>query len=120
MAKVVFSKAAAAEISEETRYLRDRSPAAAKAFRKAISEAKRILGQYPKVGAANDFVGVPGERKFVTGGYVVAYDLDDDGRVVILDVRHGRELREIVGFPVDADPEDDPNPVSSPSDPFKH
>jgi len=84
--RVSYSRRAAAEVEEITRYLRQYSERAARRFDQALEQAEQRLADFPHPGAP----GVrPGTRWLVIGNYIVSYRRRDDD-VEIFAVRHSR------------------------------
>lgn len=88
--KVRLSGQARSYLLAEAQYLRSHSTAAAKAFLARMTEARRNLGRFSKMGFDSESLPVPGSHRLVLGDYVLDYDIDDDG-IVIIAIRHGRQ-----------------------------
>jgi plasmid stabilization system protein ParE len=86
MKGVTVSTAAAEFIRKEARYLKERSPQAARNFLEDVRGIKRQLSLFPESGPFNTFPGYIGSRKIVMGNHVVMYDV-------------GRVIQFIVGAP---------------------
>jgi plasmid stabilization system protein ParE len=86
MKAVTVSTAAAEFIRKEARYLKERSPQAARNFLEDVRGIKRQLSLFPESGPFNTFPGYIGSRKIVVGNHVVMYDV-------------GRVIQFIVGAP---------------------
>jgi plasmid stabilization system protein ParE len=86
MKAVTVSTAAAEFIRKEARYLKERSPQAARNFLEDVRGIKRQLSLFPESGPFNTFPGYIGSRKIVMGNHVVMYDV-------------GRVIQFIVGAP---------------------
>ncbi|MBF0181430.1 MAG: type II toxin-antitoxin system RelE/ParE family toxin [Magnetococcales bacterium] len=91
---------------DAARWIRADNPDAARAFRKAIDDATRLLGTHPQVGRERPELLHPPARFLPLTGfpYVLIYDAD---RVppLILRVLHGaRDLPEVLGDEDQTDP----------------
>jgi len=89
--KVRLSENARAFIRREANYLRERSVAAAEAFRTRLREAQRNLSKFPELGRRKDGLPIEGSMRLIVGDYVLDYDFDDSV-VSITAIRHGRQL----------------------------
>lgn len=90
MPKVRLSQNARIFIQREAKYLRERNQAAAENFLDRLSQARRNLAQFPKIGHEKTSLPVAGSLRLVVGDYILDYDLDDEG-VAITAIRHGRQ-----------------------------
>ena len=88
--KVHISGQARSYLRAEAAYLRRHSPAAAPAFLARMAEARKNLGRFSEMGFDSESLPVPGSHRLVIGDYVLDYDIDDEG-VVIIAIRHGRQ-----------------------------
>lgn len=94
MAPLIWTPEAAADVQRLYRFLRPRSPDAARRAVAAIRGGVLILARQPRLGRlAED---LPEEFRewlidFGNSGYVVRYHLDQEGNVTILAVRHQKE-----------------------------
>ncbi len=100
MRKVLFAPPARHFIEQEIRYLRDRNPAAAFAFRASVARLGRQLARFPHSGFPRQDIPLAGLYRIVLGDYRIDYELTDDAVLVLL-VRHGRQAEP--GLPVDDD-----------------
>ena len=100
MRKVLFAPPARRFMEQEIRYLRDRNPAAAKAFRASVAHLGRQLSRFPRSGFLRQDIPLDGIYRIVLGDYRIDYELTADA-VLILLVRHGRQ--DEPGLPVDDD-----------------
>ncbi|WP_337184598.1 type II toxin-antitoxin system RelE/ParE family toxin [Shinella sp.] len=100
MRTVLFAPPARVFIEREIRYLRDRHPAAAAAFRASIVHLGRQLARFPHSGFLRQDIPLGGIYRIVLGDYRIDYELADDAVLVLL-VRHGRQAEP--GLPVDDD-----------------
>lgn len=100
MRKVLFAPPAKAFIEQEMRYLRDRNPAAAMAFRANVARLGRQLARFPQSGFLREDIPLEGIHRIVFGDYRADYELAA-GAVLILLVRHGRQAEP--GLPLDGD-----------------
>jgi plasmid stabilization system protein ParE len=103
MARVVVGKRAAEAVKRQANWLRGRNPDAARRYIEAVTGALRLLEEHPLAGAPNGFTQLFGDRRIVTGDHVISYDVEQDGSVVVHDVRHGRTLG--TSLPMDDDPD---------------
>lgn len=94
MGKLVWLPEAKQDIARLFRFLRKKSPKAAKNAIKAIRLGAKQLSDFPNVGRPME--DDTGRRELVlafgTGAYVIRYMLDDT-TVVVIRVWHGREKR---------------------------
>ncbi|MGJ7040650.1 plasmid stabilization system protein ParE [Shinella sp. BE166] len=100
MRKVLFAPPARAFVEQEIRYLRDRNPAAAAAFRASVARLGRQLARFPQSGFLRQDIPLEGIYRIVLGDYRIDYELTVDA-VLILLVRHGRQVEP--GPPIDDD-----------------
>ena len=100
MLKVLFAPPARAFIEQEIRYLRDRNPAAALAFRASVARLGRQLSRFPQSGFLRQDIPLHGIYRIVLGDYRVDYELTTQAVLVLL-VRHGRQAES--GLPLDDD-----------------
>ncbi len=94
MPKVIWSRAALADLDRQYHFLNARNPEAATRALQAIVEAGKSLGQTPQRGTP--IISAPGLRKllvrFGKSGYILHYIVLED-EVLILKVYHGRQNR---------------------------
>jgi toxin ParE1/3/4 len=84
MARILYSRRAAAEVEEIMAFLAEHSPTAAQRFSEAVGRAEQQLSQFPNSGAP----GVrPDTRRLIIDDYIVSYRRRD-GDVEIFAVRH--------------------------------
>lgn len=100
MRKVLFAPPARHFVEQEIRYLRDRNPAAAAAFRTSVARLGRQLARFPHSDLLRQDVPLVGIYRIVLGDYRIDYELTDDAVLVLL-VRHGRQSEP--GLPIDDD-----------------
>lgn len=100
MRKVLLAPPARTFVEKEMRYLRERNPAAATAFRASLSRLGRQLARFPQSGFLREDIPLSGIYRIVFGDYRADYELVADA-VLILLVRHGRQAES--GLPVDDD-----------------
>ena len=100
MLKVLFAPPARAFIEQEIRYLRDRNPAAATAFRMSVARLGCQLARFPHSGFLRQDIPLKGIYRIVLGDYRIDYELVTDAVLVLL-VRHGHQAEP--GLPVDDD-----------------
>ena len=100
MRKVLLAPPARIFIEQEMRYLRDRNPAAAKAFRASVAHLGRQIARFPHSGFLRQDIPLCGIHRIVLGDCRVDYVLADDA-VLILLMRHDRQAEP--GLPVEDD-----------------
>lgn len=88
--KVLLSADARNYLVSEARYLKARSPQAARQFTDSLKQLKEHLSQFPHMGRGSDDIPVPGVLRFVIGAYLVDYEIRP-GAIVILAIRHGQQ-----------------------------
>ncbi|WP_254007845.1 type II toxin-antitoxin system RelE/ParE family toxin [Ciceribacter sp. RN22] len=98
--KVLLAPEARNYVSSEARYLKARSPQAARRFADSLKQLKEHLSQFPHLGKVSDETPVPGVLRFVMGAYLVDYEIRP-GVIVILGIRHGQQRPP--GMPLDED-----------------
>lgn len=98
--KVLLAPEARNYVSSEARYLKARSPQAARQFADSPKQLKEHLSQFPYIGRVSDEIPVPGVLCFVMGAYLVDYEIRPD-IIVILGIRHGQQRPP--GMPLDDD-----------------
>ena len=101
MPQVVWSRAALRDLDRVLSFLADHSEPAAKRAAKMIDEATQLLTTHPEAG--RPALDMPVEFrewvvKFGRGAYLIFYSFSD-GNVVILALRHSRELGYSVRLP---------------------
>jgi plasmid stabilization system protein ParE len=100
MPKVLFAPPAKAFVEQEIRYLRDRNPAAAAAFRASLGRLGKQLARFPESGFLRQDIPLNGIHRIVLGDYRIDYELTAD-TVLILLFRHGRQAEP--GLPLESD-----------------
>lgn len=93
MISIRLSLRAADYIRRESAYLRDRNPAAARAFAQSMKKARLLLQDLPEAGNRLHGLQIPGTRTLVVGDYLIDYRLAGSGdgpRLEIVTIRHGR------------------------------
>ena len=94
MPSLVWTPRALADLARLHRFVVKKNPDAARRAVRAIREGVRLLEAHPEAGRPAEGMD-PGFRErwvaFGDGGYLTLYRLDG-ARVVILAVRHGKEL----------------------------
>jgi plasmid stabilization system protein ParE len=100
MRKILFAPPARTFVEQEIRYLRERNPAAAAAFRASIARLGRQLARFPHSGFLRQDIPLTGIHRIVLGDYRIDYELKEDAVLVLL-VRHGRQADP--GLPVEED-----------------
>ncbi len=109
MISIRLSPRAADYIRRESAYLRNRSPAAAKAFAQSMRKAQVLLQDFPKVGNRLHGLQISGTRTLVVGDYLIDYRLVGSGagqELEMVAIRHGRMQIPVLDsekpdFPVD-------------------
>ena len=86
---VIFSQRAESWIEGELLYLREHSPAAARHLIQRLAAARQTLADFPQSGPRSP---VPGTRRLIMLPYVLTYQDAAPDRVIIIDIRHGRQL----------------------------
>jgi len=104
MPKVRLSSRARAYLTRETKYLRDRNPAASAAFVARMKHARQLLADFPELGTGKKGLPHSDMRCLVVGDYLLDYQVRSV-EVLILAIRHGRQL-EVAIEPDDADYDD--------------
>ncbi len=89
MRSVRLSRKAADYLRRESTYLRERSPAAARALSETMKRARAFLQQFPDAGNTHHGLQVAGFRTFVVGDYLIDYRLTESA-IEIANIRHGR------------------------------
>ena len=95
MAKVRMSTRAKAYLTKEAKYLRDRNAAAAAAFLARIRHARQLLADFPEIGTGKRGLPLSDLRCLVVGDYLMDYQVRGND-VLILAIRHGRQLEIII------------------------
>ncbi len=88
--KVRMSDDVRAYLRDEAKYLRQRSPAAARALTAAMRKARQNLANFSELGFAKEGLPVPGMRRLIVGNYLLDYEISGDA-VLVLAIRHGRQ-----------------------------
>src|ERR1700676_4188055 len=86
---VVFSQRAESWVERELLYLRRHSPAAARLLVQRLAVARQTLADFPRSGPRG---AVPGTRRLIMLPYVLTYEEIVPDRVIIIDIRPGRQL----------------------------
>ena len=102
MRKVLFAPPARLFVEQEIRYLRDRNPAAAVAFRASVARIGKQLARFPHSSFPRQDIPVEGIYRIVLGDYRIDYELLDDAVLVLL-MRHGRQAEPVLPIDDDAD-----------------
>lgn len=93
MSHLTWSTEALADVSRLSRFLRPKSPNAARRAVVAIRDGARLLERFPASGRPMENMGIPFRELpigFGDSGYLLYYRVDGDD-VTILAVRHARE-----------------------------
>lgn len=106
--KVRLSGQARTYIREEAAYLRRHSAHAARNFRNRIAEACENLASFPDIGRDIQYLPVEAARRFVSGNYVLDYEVRND-ETVILSIRHGQQIEMDPDMDPDIDYEEPPD-----------
>lgn len=94
MPSLVWTPRALADLGRLHRFLVERNPDAAFRAVRAIREGLRLLGTQPEAGRPAEGMEPEFRERWIAfggSGYLALYRLDG-ARVVVLAVRHGREL----------------------------
>ena len=91
MALVTLSRRARNWADNQADYLVEHNPRAAERLQERMAAAIRLLEQFPRSGSPSRVTGV---RRLVMMPYVLTYREAAPDRVIILDIRHGRQ-REV-------------------------
>ena len=94
MPALVWTPRALADLTRLHRFLAERNPDAARRAIRAIREGMRLLETHPEAGRPAKGMAPEFRERWIpfgSGGYLALYRLDGP-RVVVLAVRHGREL----------------------------
>ena len=78
-------------LRDEAKYLRKRSPAAAKALMAAMRKARENLAAFGELGFAKEGLPIPGMRRVIVGNYLLDYEISGDV-VLVVAIRHGRQM----------------------------
>ncbi|MFN3502110.1 type II toxin-antitoxin system RelE/ParE family toxin [Allorhizobium sp. NPDC080224] len=105
MKTIRLSHKAADYIRQESAYLKDRSPAAARTFALAMKRARSLLQDFPEAGNTLHGLQIAGFRTLVVDNYLIDYRADDE-TVDIVTIRHGRMQQPMPDID-DADTSDD-------------
>lgn len=105
MIPIRLSKDAANYIRNESEYLHQRNPAAARNFSLAIKNAKRMLQSFPDSGNHMHGLQIAGSRTLVTGDYLLDYSYDGS-QIEVTCIRHGRMLTPTPDVEIDDDLEE--------------
>lgn len=105
MKTIRLSHKAADYIRQQSAYLKDRSPAAARAFARAVTRARNLLQDFPEAGNTWHGLQIAGFRTLVVDDYLIEYRADDE-TVDIVTIRHGRMQQPMPDID-DADTSDD-------------
>lgn len=94
MPTLAWTPRALADLDRLHRFLAERDPQAARRAVGAIREGLRLLEARPEAGRPAEGLDPPFRERWIAfggGGYLALYRLDGP-RVVVLALRHGREL----------------------------
>jgi plasmid stabilization system protein ParE len=75
-------------LEDQSEYLLRRSPIAARRLETRISDALRQLSEFPRSGPQGQ---TRGTRRLITGPYILTYREAGPERVIVIDIRHGRQ-----------------------------
>ena len=81
--KVRMSDDVRAYLRDEAKYLRQRSPAAARALTAAMRKARQNLANFSELGFAKEGLPVPGMRRLIVGNYLLDYEISGDAVLVL-------------------------------------
>ncbi|HKI13551.1 MAG TPA: type II toxin-antitoxin system RelE/ParE family toxin [Roseiarcus sp.] len=85
-----MSDDARAYLRDEAKYLRKRSPAAARAVSAAMRKARENLARFGELGLAKEGLPIPGMRRLIVGNYLLDYEISGDV-ILVVAIRHGRQ-----------------------------
>src|SRR5271157_4192879 len=88
--KVRMSDDSRAYLRDEAKYLRKRSPAAARALSAAMRKARENLANFGELGFAKEGLPIPGMRRLIVGNYLLDYEISGDV-ILVVAIRHGRQ-----------------------------
>lgn len=88
MRSIRLSRNAADYVRRESAYLRERSPAAARAFAQSMKRARLLLQDFPDAGSTMHGLQIAGFRTLVIDEYLLDYHVGDAG-IAIVAIRHG-------------------------------
>ncbi|MGE0283542.1 MAG: type II toxin-antitoxin system RelE/ParE family toxin [Rhizobiaceae bacterium] len=94
MPRLIWTATALRDVSRLHRFLRSKSPSAARRAVATIRDGVKTLGKFPESGRPVEELPEGYREKLVPfggGAYVVLYRLNSSSDVVILAIRHGRE-----------------------------
>ena len=94
MTRLVWTPRALADLARLHRFLVERDRDAARRAVWAIREGMRLIGAYPEAGRPAEGMDPEFRERWIafgSSGYLALYRVDEE-RVVVLAVRHGREL----------------------------
>lgn len=94
MTRLVWTPRALADLDRLHRFLAERDRDAARRAVRAIREGVRLIAAHPEAGRPAEGMDPEFRERWIAfgrGGYLVLHRLDGP-RVVVLAVRHGREL----------------------------
>jgi plasmid stabilization system protein ParE len=92
--RLIWASRALLDLARLHGFLVDSNPAAARRAIKTIRAGVRVLGDSPGIGRPVAGLDIAYRERLITfgaGAYVVQHRVDD-GAIVLLAVRHGREL----------------------------
>lgn len=94
MPRLIWTPRALGDLARVGRFLSGHDPAAARRAIRAVRAGMRLMEAHPGAGRAADGMAPEFRERWVSfgsGGYVVLYQLRK-GAVLVLAVRHGREV----------------------------
>lgn len=110
--KVILSSKARDYINTEAKYLRQRSRAGAEKFLALMRSARIDLVDFPRMGLGKAGLPHGDMRLYFAGPYILDYVISGDD-VLVLSIRHGRQLNATI--PVDEITEDEDDDASPPA-----
>ena len=88
--KVRMSDDARAYLRDEAKYLRKRSPAAARALSAAMRKARENLAHFGELEIAKEGLPIRGMRRLIIGNYLLDCEISDDV-ILVVAIRQGRQ-----------------------------
>lgn len=88
--KVRMSDDARAYLRDEAKYLRKRSPAAARALSAAMRKARENLAHFGELGFTKEGLPIRGMRRLIIGNYLLDCEISDDV-ILVVAIRQGRQ-----------------------------
>jgi plasmid stabilization system protein ParE len=96
MPRYILTEPVAADIRDINRYLRERSPQAAKIVRGKLRDAMRMLAEFPRIGHHRPDVADESLRFWVVYSYLIAYRPETKPLEVIRILHGAQDVRQIL------------------------